>query len=166
MIRYAQLWTIHSAFECLGEDGSVHAVDEDYLPVAEAATRLRVSPSTIRRWIREGDLPAYRLGRRRVGLKRDDLDRLVTPVRTAAYENQMSHITTTSIRQFTAEERRRGLEIMDELERMAKAITAERGAPFPPSTELLAQQREERTRQLWAWNDLRRCVGGRQMDPG
>ena len=72
----------------------------------------------------------------------------MTPVRPAAYVNQMSRITTDEPRQFTAEERRRGLEIMDELERMAKAITAERGAPFPSSTELLAQLREERMRQL------------------
>lgn len=126
----------------------MHAIDEEFLSVAEAATRLRVASSTIRRWIREGDLPAYRLGRRRVGLKRGDLDRLVTPVRAAPYENQMSHITTDEPRRFTAAERRRGLEIMDELERMAKAITAERGAPFPSSTEILAQQREARMRQL------------------
>lgn len=126
----------------------MHAVDEEYLSVAEAADRLRVAPSTIRRWIREGDLPAFRIGRRRVGLKRGDLDRLVTPVRTTAYENQMSRITTDEPRRFTAEERRRGLEIMAELEQMAKAITAERGAPFPSSTELLAQLREERMRQL------------------
>jgi excisionase family DNA binding protein len=127
----------------------VYAIDEEYLSVAEAAERLRVAPSTIRRWIREGDLPAFRLGRRRVGLKRDDLDRLVTPVRPAAYENQMSHITTTEPRRFTAEERRRGLEIMDELERMRKADLSDRdGEPYPSSTEILAQQREERIRQL------------------
>ena len=126
----------------------MHAIDEEYLSIAEAAARLRVAQSTVRRWIREGAVPAYRLGRRRLGLKRGDLDRLVTPVRPAAYVNQMSRITTDEPRQFTAEERRRGLEIMDELERMAKAITAERGAPFPSSTELLAQLREERMRQL------------------
>ena len=126
----------------------MHTIDEEYLSVAEAATRLRVAQSTIRRWIREGDLPAYRLGRRRVGLKRGDLDRLVKPVRPAAYENQMSRITTDKPRRFTAEERQRGLEVMDELEQLAKAITAERGAPFPSSTELLAQLREERIRQL------------------
>jgi len=131
-----------------GKGEAMHPIDEEFLSVAEAADRLRVAPSTIRRWIREGDLPAFRLGRRRVGLKRGDLDRLVTPVRAAPYENQMSRITTDEPRRFTAEERRRGLEIMAELEQMAKAITAERGAPFPSSTELLAQLREERMRQL------------------
>ena len=126
----------------------MRAIDEEYLSVAEAAERLRVAQSTIRRWIREGDVPAYRLGRRRVGLRRADLDRLVTPVRPA-YENQMSRITTDKPRRFTAEERRRGLEIMDELERLRKDDLADRdGKPYPSSTEILAQQREERTRQL------------------
>jgi excisionase family DNA binding protein len=126
----------------------MHAIDEEYLSVAEAATRKRVAQSTIRRWIREGDVPAYRLGRRRVGLRRGDLDRLVKPVRPAAYENQMNRITTDEPRRFTAEERRRGLEIMAELERVAKGISAERGGPFSSSTEILAQLREERMRRL------------------
>ena len=127
----------------------MHAMEEEYLSIAEAAARLRVAQSTIRRWIREGDVPAYRLGRRPVGLKRGGLDRLVTPVRPAAYQNQMSHITKTEVRQFTAEERQRGLEIMDELERMRKADLASRdGKPHPSSTEILAQLREERMRQL------------------
>ena len=127
----------------------MHAIDEDYLSVAEAADRLRVAQSTSRRWIREGDVPAYRLGRRRVGLKRGDLDRLVTPVRPATDENHMSQITTTEVRQFTTEQRRRGLEIMDGLERMRKDDLAGRGGvPYPSSTELLAEMREERMRQL------------------
>ena len=127
----------------------MHAFDEEYLTVTEAATRLRVAPSTIRRWIREGDLPAYRLGRRRVGLKPVDLDRLVEPVKPAKFKNQMAIITTKEVPRFTDEERQRGLEIMDELKQMRKADLARRGGrPYPSSTELLAQQREERTRQL------------------
>ena len=61
----------------------VRAVDEEYVTVAEAATLLRVAPSTVRRWIREGDVPAYRIGRRRVALRRDDLANLITPARPA-----------------------------------------------------------------------------------
>ena len=47
----------------------MHALDEDYITVAEAATLLRVAPSTVRRWIRQGDVPAYRIGQRRVALR-------------------------------------------------------------------------------------------------
>ena len=128
----------------------MHAFDEEYLTVTEAATRLRVAPSTIRRWIREGDLPAYRLGRRRVGLKRGDLDRMVTPVTGGmARVSNMRGDEYPPIGKLTPEERQKALEAMDRLEAMAKAITAERGGKlFSDSTEILIQQREERTRQL------------------
>lgn len=45
----------------------------EYLTVSEAAELLRVSVSTVRRWIREGGLVAHRVGRRRVLLNRDDV---------------------------------------------------------------------------------------------
>ena len=35
----------------------MRAVDEEFVTVAEAAALLRVAPSTVRRWIREGDVP-------------------------------------------------------------------------------------------------------------
>ena len=57
------------------------APDDDFVTVMEAATLLRVAPSTVRRWIREGGVPAYRLGQRRVALRRADSGRLITPVR-------------------------------------------------------------------------------------
>lgn len=128
----------------------MHAVDEEYLTVTEAATLMRVAPSTIRRWIRDGDLPAYRLGRRRVGLKRGDLNRLVTPVgRGTDRVSNMRGDEYPPIGKLTPEERQQALEAMDRLEAMAKAITASRGGKlFSPSWEILAEQREERTRQL------------------
>lgn len=36
----------------------MHAIDDDFVTVAEAAEMPRVASSTIRRWIRVGDLPA------------------------------------------------------------------------------------------------------------
>ena len=55
---------------------------DDYVSVPEAATLLQVSPSTVWRWIARGDLPAYRIGHRRVRLKRRELGRVVRPVET------------------------------------------------------------------------------------
>jgi excisionase family DNA binding protein len=55
--------------------------DNDYVTVPEAATLLMVSPSTIWRWIGQGELPAYRFGRRRVRVKRIDLNRMIAPAR-------------------------------------------------------------------------------------
>lgn len=128
----------------------MHAIDEDFLSVAEAAERLRVAPSTIRRWIREGDLPAFRLGRRRVGLKRGDLDQLVRPVRGGPDRiSNMRGDEHPPVGKRTPEEIQQALEAMDRLEALSKAITASRGGKlFSSSVEILAEQREERIRQL------------------
>lgn len=50
---------------------------DSYLAVAEAAEQLSVHPSTVRRWIHQGLIPAYRLGQRRVGIRPSDLKKMV-----------------------------------------------------------------------------------------
>ena len=51
----------------------MHALDDQLLTVAEVAELLRVAPSTVRRWIRAGEVRAYRAGKRRVAVRRADL---------------------------------------------------------------------------------------------
>ena len=128
----------------------MHAIDEDYVTVAEVATLLRVAPSTIRRWIREGDVPAYRVGRRRVALKRDDLSTLITPARPdMGTVNTMTDDERLEIRRLTPDEQRRALETMDRIREINKEILARRkGKPFSPSWKVINEIRDERTRQL------------------
>lgn len=45
----------------------------DLLTTAQAADYLHVHPETIRRRIRAGDLPAYRMGPRLLGVRVEDL---------------------------------------------------------------------------------------------
>ncbi len=54
----------------------MQTVDEQLMTVVEVAELLRVSPSTVRRWVREGDVPAFRIGGRRLGIRRSELDQL------------------------------------------------------------------------------------------
>jgi excisionase family DNA binding protein len=126
------------------------AVDEEYLTVAEAATLLRVAPSTIRRWIREGDVPAHRIGRRRVALRRADLTRLITPARTGMETSgEVAGDQKREPRRLTPEEKERALEAMDRLKELRKRTFEERGGKlFPPSWETINEMRDERTRQL------------------
>ncbi len=62
---------------------------DDYtLTVNEVAERLRMTPATIRLWIREGKLPAKRFGERKYMLREADVAELVSntsdaPVPTA-----------------------------------------------------------------------------------
>jgi excisionase family DNA binding protein len=126
------------------------ALDEEYLTVSEAATLLRVAPSTVRRWIREGDVRAYRLGQRRIGIRRADLDTLITPVHPSAERvSKMTGDEQTEIRRMTPEEQQRGLAALEHARRLNEEILAERGGkPFSPSWEILNELRDERTRQL------------------
>lgn len=48
--------------------------DDPWLSVAEVAAELRVNPATVRLWISKGSLPAKRVGRRKLFIRRLDLD--------------------------------------------------------------------------------------------
>ncbi len=134
----------------------MQTIADDFLTVAEAAALMRVAPSTIRRWIRTGDVPGYRLGPRRVALKRGDLAALVTaaPTRTDVEPGIVpppatAPLAATEIRPPTPEEWERGMAALERAERLAEQIHARRGGkPFPPAWETIAEMRDERTRHL------------------
>jgi excisionase family DNA binding protein len=128
----------------------MQTLNEEYLTVTEAATLVRVAPSTIRRWIREGNLPAYRLGPRRVGLKREDLATLVTPISTGVEKAiERPDDAPIPVPKLTPEQKRRALEAFERAQQLSKQILARRGGkPFPPSWIVINEQRDERTRQL------------------
>jgi excisionase family DNA binding protein len=56
--------------------------DDPWLTVAEIAAELRLNPATIRLWISKGTLPATRAGRRKLLIRRSDLDRLLQQMRS------------------------------------------------------------------------------------
>jgi excisionase family DNA binding protein len=49
-------------------------MQDDFLTVAEIAKTLRVNPQTVRNWIDRGELPAVRVGARRVRVRQSQLD--------------------------------------------------------------------------------------------
>ncbi|BDO42054.1 excisionase family DNA-binding protein [Cellulomonas sp. NTE-D12] len=62
------------------------SIEHDLLTVAEAADRLRVTTRFIRMLIADGTLPAMRLGRRSIRLRREDVDQVLRPMRSVASE--------------------------------------------------------------------------------
>jgi len=124
-------------------------LDQEYLSVAEAAALLRVAPSTVRRWIRSGALPGYRVGRRQVALKRDDVSALIARIRAGGTSEPGAAWPGSPLPPLTPEERDRGLAALDRAEQIALRIQAGRGGqPLPPAWETLDDVRTERLRQL------------------
>jgi excisionase family DNA binding protein len=124
-------------------------LSEPYLTIAQAAVQLSVHPSTIRRWIDRGRLPAYRLGEKRIGVRPSDLARLVSPRPPGqGHGGDMAQSKRPVVPRLTKAEQRRGLQALAELERLSAAIAARHGKLTPESWELINQSREERTRAL------------------
>ncbi|HWE60331.1 MAG TPA: helix-turn-helix domain-containing protein, partial [Chloroflexota bacterium] len=121
-------------------------LDEDYLSVQEAAAQLKVSKSTIRRWIAAGALPAYRVGRRRVALKRADVATLITPARQHTERGDvMATSGRQSVRALTAAEQQQARAAVAAAKQLQAQLQAHRGGKqFSPSWELLNALRDER----------------------
>jgi excisionase family DNA binding protein len=114
--------------------------------VKEAAALLRVSPSTIWRWIESGRLEAYRVGPKRVFIDRSDVIALITPVRP---DDAIITDLEDLHRQMTEEERERLRIWIEDMKKIHAEMLAERGGkPFSDSTELINEARDERSAAL------------------
>ena len=140
-------------------------VDERYVTVAEAAGLLKVSRSTLWRWIDQGDLPAYRLGRRRVLINREDLGKLLTPARRESRAGrgdkhvekgeegeemtEIEKLRASLSRPLTKQEREKGLAALEAARQLSAEMLRRRGGvPFSDSTEIIREMREERARHF------------------
>ena len=123
---------------------------EPYLTIAQAAGQLSVHPSTIRRWIDRGRLPAYRLGEKRIGVRPSDLARLIPPrpSRLGPGGGGRARAERPVVPRLAKAEQRRGLQALAALERFRAELAARQGPLTPESWELLNQSREERTGEL------------------
>jgi len=72
------------------------AAESDYYTVSQAAARLGVSRITIWRWIRDGHLPAMRLGPRTTRIKREDLERALARMEESSARPWLSETGTGS----------------------------------------------------------------------
>jgi excisionase family DNA binding protein len=124
---------------------SPDAGSEAYLSVLQAAKHLSVHPSTIRRWIDQGRLPAYRIGDRRIGVRPTDLARLVGPrlgrPRNRAPAREREH----TVARVLGKEQRLGLAAFAELVRLRDHLASKTRPSASPSWKLLNRLRDERT---------------------
>jgi excisionase family DNA binding protein len=118
----------------------------DLLTLTEAATLLKVSVVTLRRWIKQGRLPAYHVGPRKVRINRRDLTKAFTPTMQEKVSAMPERIP---IRPLTDAEVRAGLAALKEADAVIEAIRERRGGqPLDSSVPLIRRAREMRAKQL------------------
>jgi excisionase family DNA binding protein len=120
--------------------------DLDLLTLDEAATLLKVSIVTLRRWIKQGRLPAYHVGPRKVRIKRSDLTNAFTPT----YQEEVSAMPERStVRPLTDAQVREGLAALKEADAVIEVIRERRGGqPLDSSVPLIHRARETRAKHL------------------
>jgi excisionase family DNA binding protein len=59
---------------------NVSAQSKEYLTLADAADRMGVSTATLRRRITDGQLRAFRMGKRLIRIRVEDLDRMLKEI--------------------------------------------------------------------------------------
>lgn len=126
----------------------VAETEHELLTIREAADFLRVSEVTISRWIKQGRLPALRVGPRAIRIRRDDLDELITE---SVDPGTTSDPTTygLKLRRLTDEEIAERLEALREANDFRDRVMARRGGlPLSSSAEIIAEERRKRSEQL------------------
>jgi excisionase family DNA binding protein len=120
--------------------------DWDFLTLTEAAKLLKVSVVTLRRWIKQGRLPAYHVGPRKVRIKRSDLAKAFTPT---AQEEVSAMPESLTIKPLTEAEVSEQLQAIEKSQAFIERLRRERGGkPLASSAPLIRRAREERSNQL------------------
>jgi excisionase family DNA binding protein len=125
---------------------------DQLLTASQAAQLLAVHVSTIRRWIRQGKLPAYRVGDKGIRVRRADVHLLINPLADHWGSNrsvQIREVAGIAPRRLTAEEQQKALDAVEGARRLQTEMLEKRGGRhFPDSTMLIRKMREERSREL------------------
>ncbi len=127
-------------------------LETELITIAEAARLLKVSAITIRRWLKQGRLQAYRLGPRHIRIYRADLNGVLTPVADedgSIVKEILTGQGRLEVQPPSEEQVKQRLEAIADSEELIEQMLARRkGKPLPPSWPLIRQAREERSRRL------------------
>lgn len=114
------------------------------IPVPQAARLLAVHISTIRRWIRQGKLPAYRVGDKGVRVRYDDLMQLLTPLEIQQEDSVRADHRPPRPDRLTDEEQHRAHAAVASARTLQDEFRARYGTMSPESWEILNASRDER----------------------
>lgn len=127
----------------------------ELLTVPEAAELLKVSAVTVSRWLKQGRLPAYRVGPRAVRIRRADIDRILAPAVAMASGTRESPPNTPAASGESASEgetaipsRADRLAVNEEAMALRSRILARRrGQVFASASDDLAKARQKRRKR-------------------
>jgi excisionase family DNA binding protein len=119
----------------------------DFVTVQEGAAFLHISQSTVWRRVKAGDVRAYRLGGRRVWLRRTELAGLVKPATESTRKGgTMAQGERVHERRLTEAERQQMLEAVEAARELrAKLLEARGGKLFRPAYEDINEAGQERS---------------------
>lgn len=132
------------------------AVDQDELvTVSEAARALRVSVPTIKRWLKDGRIPAYHVGPRSIRIRRADLTRVLTPMREEVspmperpVRELAPILTTLTVKPLTAAQIAQLDKAIQGTQEVIDMIRRRKnGEPLAPSWPILREIREDRAKR-------------------
>lgn len=124
-------------------------LERDLYTIAEAARSLRVSVSTVWRWIDSGRLPAYRVGPRRIRIRKEDLQGMVKPFPRDRGSRMASLPPGTQIFKMSPNEAEDQVAVIRKARALKQEILARRGGELlPPAWQDINDMREERSAEL------------------
>lgn len=127
--------------------------ESEWLSIREAGRQLKVSRTTIHRWLKQGRLRAYHIGPKAVRIRRPDIERVIAPMRRAGAEvdpmNEARPASVqTAVRPLTDEEKAQQRAAFEASQALVERMKARRGGvPAAESWPLLRQAREGRERR-------------------
>lgn len=128
---------------------------DEFVTVSEAAKALRVSVPTVKRWVKDGRLPAYHLGPRYIRIRRADLTRVLTPMREDVspmperlVRETASIPTDLTVKPLTVAQIAQLDKAIQGTQEVIDMIRSRRnGEPLAPSGPILREIREDRARR-------------------
>jgi excisionase family DNA binding protein len=123
----------------------------DLVTVQEGAALLRISRSTVFRWLKAGLLRGYRLGGRRVWLRRSELAAMVVPRDGSggSFGREAGSARQPPERPLSENERNQGLAAIEAAKALQERLLRERGGcVFGPAWQDIAEARRLRVEQL------------------
>ena len=127
-------------------------LDDELYTIPEAAKALRVSVSTVWRWIDAGRLPALRVGLRRIRIRKEDLTTVMRPFTTGAWKGvktvrpEVGPIPFYRMSPLEARDQQAAIEQARSLQE--QILARRKGKVLPDSWEEINAARDERNARL------------------